>query len=223
MTMTIKKKTNVLKEIQKFRGSFLFINEWPSNLLTSVTGGTGSVTWTQDYVTLSTGTTVSSYAAIFKMAFGQLASVSVPPPWTVRHYFSVNVSVDNTTPSQIVYLVNGGVSSYTSTNNTSEHIGFVLTGYVLYGIVGDGTNQSNLQLVADTRVSGTDYILECEFIPGNECKFYVNGSYIGSITSNLPSGSGVDTDLFHASIANLSGIDISVNIPTVRTLVEAYV
>jgi len=211
-----------LKQIQQYRGSFLFINEWPTNLLTQSVAGTGSVSWLRDYVELSTGITGGSWAVIFKQAFGQLASGSVPPPWTVKRYFGVNVTPLQSV-GQYVHLVSGGISSFTSNVNTEEHVGFKIIGATIYGTVGDGANESTLNL--GTVTANDTYILECEFIPGSKCKFWVNRDYKGEITTNLPYTSGASVtgyDLFDASISNPTDLDFVIDIATVRVLVEEY-
>lgn len=78
------------------------------------------------------------------------------------------------------YIVSGLATA------TGRHIGFYVNNGNIYGSVANGTTESKTNAVA---YSANDIILlESKFVSGKKIEFYINGTLIGTITTNLPSG-----------------------------------
>jgi hypothetical protein len=79
------------------------------------------------------------------------------------------------------------------------------TSATLYGFSFDGTNGTDVALT--TISEGEAYLITVELIPGSGIKFYVNGSLVGTVTSNLPSGTTGAEDVFSIEIYNYEATD----------------
>jgi hypothetical protein len=186
----------VFESIQKHLGVFWFNNNWlPEGMVASEVSGSGFFSWGTHAVSLQTGNTAGSYAAIYKMAYGLFEGAAT---WEKKRYFGVYVDVGYT--DQIVHIVTGSIIDYTSPDNIDLHVGFKLIDNALYGTVADSASESTLLL--KTLTSPEFLRLECIFIPGVECRFYVEGVDKGAITTNLPSGVDDAMYMLSASIYN---------------------
>ena len=153
--------------------------------------GNGSVTVSNLGVSIETGDTYENISSLQKVLFGGFT-------WDKNRNFKVCCNFTNTT-SQTGYLITGFPGS-------DEHIGFYFSGgdSDLYGTTGDGTNGSYVNLGALS--SGTQ-ILEVKYIAGVSAKFYVNGTYVNQLTTNLPSGDNFSEVLLTGSLrTDTSGV-----------------
>lgn len=69
---------------------------------------------------------------------------------------------------------------------TQKHVGFYILNNEIHMSVGDGTNRSHSQVT--TFSAGDTICFRTEQIPGDKALFWVNGSKVGELTTNLPSG-----------------------------------
>jgi hypothetical protein len=201
----------VLKAIQKHLGVFWFNNNWlPSGMVFNVVSGSGSISWYSNDIELKTGATSSSYAYIYKQAYGLSGAFS----WGKKRYFGVYVYL-GTYSAQYIHIVSG-YAPYDSSANTAHHIGFKLIDANLYGTVANGTTESTLLL--ETLTAATYRRLECILTPGVECRFYVNGVDKGAITTNLPNLTAYAEYLLYASVYNTAAVNKSIYIYESRTM-----
>lgn len=205
---------NILAKLQQHLGVWWFNNNWlPSGMIANEVNGTGAFVWAEEYVIPYTGTTSSSYAAIYKSASG----LSYGYTWDKKRYFGLYVYF-STYSYQNVHLVSGNIYSYISDSNTQRHIGFKLINANLYGTVGNGTTESTLLL--ETLTATAYRGLEVIFTPGTEARFYVNGVDKGTIRTNLPTTTGYADYMLKASISNTEAASKSVRIYESRTFQE---
>jgi len=204
---------DIVKRFQRFYGGYWFNAHWPSNYLPSSVSGSGYINWNSYYVTLGTGTTANSLARIYKDTHTFYFGLR---NWGKKRYFGVSVQL-NTDANQIVYLTMGR-SSETTPTNTKNHMGFKIIDNEVYGTVGNGTSESTLLL---TTFSGTfSGVLECILTPGQECRFYINRTDMGAITTNLPTGTDYSSLFFEATIYNTDAVDKTIQIFIVKALNE---
>lgn len=69
---------------------------------------------------------------------------------------------------------------------TDNHIGFYILNDELHISVADGTTHNHSQV--ETFAAGDTFTLKAKHYPGDRVEFWVNGTYEGELTSNLPSG-----------------------------------
>jgi len=202
----------ILLAIQKHLGVFWFNNNWsPAGMISSTTSGTATIAWVSDYVELDTGTTVNSYAVIWKDAWGLSGGGS----WGKKRYFGVYVRLE-TISAQIVHIVTGLAPSL-DVPNPNPHIGFKLIDNKLYGTVGNGTEESTLLL--ETLEAGVWRRLECVLDPEvPECRFFVDGVDKGAITTNLPTGTSYARRMLRASICTTEAASKILRLYESRTL-----
>ena len=84
-----------------------------------------------------------------------------------------------------------------------QHIGFKVSAGKLYGTVGDGSDETALEL--QTLGAGAYDVtreLRARFTAGSKCEFYVDGIKLGTITTNLPSGAANYTYLLIIEVTN---------------------
>jgi len=186
----------ILKELLEHEGHWWFIAHWyPEGVVPYGVSGSGYITWYSEYIQLHTGTTLDSWAGIVKRAH-------IPTPyysWDRRRHIKTCVYF-LTYSDQIIWLISGYRLIEVEGSNY-EHIGFKLIGGDLYGTVGDGTAEATLLL--ETLTAPASRTLECSFIPGVECRFYVDNVDKGALTTNLPSGVSYGEFFMSASVYNL--------------------
>jgi len=176
--------------------TFWYNNHWlPAGMLNNGVTNTGDIAWSSDYVELITGTTASSTAWVLKTAWGTDGTVT----WNRRRYFGVSIRTQEIA-DQVIHIVQGGVSDYTSATNTSPHIGFKIVNDTVYGTVGNDTAESEIAL--HTLTGALSYRLEAILLPNREVLFYFNEEYVDSITTNIPTGSTEAHCWLRASICN---------------------
>ncbi len=75
-------------------------------------------------------------------------------------------------------------------------IGFWLSNSTLYGVVGGGTDYTLVSYGAIN--TALTYILEAKLIAGTSVEFFVNGTSIGTATTNIPTGATGSDFIFSA-------------------------
>ena len=207
----------ILSKLQRFKGLYWFNSHWlPSGMVTTLTSGTGSITWNDYTILLGTGATSGSYAMASKT---HLALGYIPATWDKKRCFLIACG-PGTSTAQIIHLVTGTVSSYTAAANTLRHIGFKIINGVLYGTVADGTTESTLEITGIGSLT-TNRVYEAIFTPASECRFYVDGVDKGVITTNLPSTAhGSAQFFFIASVSNTEAADKYIYTYTIRIYQE---
>lgn len=204
----------VLKAIQKHLGVFWFNNNWlPSGMIANGVTGSGSISWSDAYVSIWTGATSGSYAYVKKDAWGISGAYS----WDNKRYFGVHVYF-STYSAQYIHVVTGFLNLAGSSTNTFRHIGFKLINGDLYGTVSDGTTEATLPL--ETLTTSVRRRLECVLDPGVECRFYVDGVNQGAIATNLPAGTIRANNMLYAYVYNTEAANKYFYIYESRTLQE---
>ena len=204
---------SILELIQQFNGIFWFNNHWlPEDMLTNSVGNTGNLLWRAKFVGLYTGTTLPAYARVSKEIESQAGE---PYTWGKRRLFRARVYI-GTYSEQYFYIVSGPIQDIQTGVNNYRHIGFKMIDAALYGTVGNGTSESTLLL---TTISSSEHVtLDCDFKPGVECRFHLDGVDKGAITTNLPSGTIGADEILHASVANTEAADKNFLLGVIRCL-----
>jgi len=153
--------------------------------------GSGSISIDYKEVILKTGTTANSWASILKE----------PTLW--------NFSFDEETRFKTRVLVwkntNQAVWIIVGDRGTSNHFGFKIVNDMLYGTVADGATESTIEL--KTIVADEIIDLECLFHPNTEARFFVNGSDMGTLSTNLPSGTTNANRILCVQLTNTAAED----------------
>lgn len=205
---------DILAKLQQHLGVWWFNSHWlPPEMLVNFLGGTGTVEWNDYHVDLLTGGDVGSYAWVLKDCYG----LSGQPSWDKKKYFGVYVYFQ-TIATQYIHLASGNISTPTGIDDARRRIGFKVNGAVLYGVAAKGTGESTLELA--TLAGSVFRRLECIFIPGVECRFYVDGVDKGALDTNLPSGTLEAECLMVASIYNTEAAAKSFKLFVSRTFQE---
>lgn len=137
--------------------------------------GTGTVILGQESVNLTCGNVIGNITEIQKIQSSANSTFS----WDQRRKLKTLVHAIDLSLS--VYVVTGSGQS-----TTARHIGFKLNGGSLIGVVANGTTETTISL--GTYSAGDFILLEAQFTNGVGVDFYVNGAFIGTITTTLPTG-----------------------------------
>lgn len=81
------------------------------------------------------------------------------------------------------------------------YFGFKIVNNQIFGCVGNGVVET-LTAALYTFVAGELVLLEARFKPSVEVRFYINGADVGTITTNLPTGTNNSETLARAYIVN---------------------
>ena len=200
-------------QLLNFRGIFWFNNNWlPEGMIYNGTGGSGSIVWGTDGVFLTTGNTANSYAYVYKHVGSRPT-----PTWDKKRHFICNARFLYLDSDSYAWVVMGR-ADHNSSSSTNAHVGFKAINGSLYGTVGNGSSESTLLLA--TLGSDEWYELKVVFTPGVEARFYLDGVDKGSITTNLPSGTGYAERIFYASVYNTTANYKYLFIPQVKFVQE---
>lgn len=162
------------------------------------TSGSGSVSLGKDGWTPSTGTTSGSMA---RAAIYRYYATAKEPiiTWDRKRVMRCVVKLVNNTDQKGIFAT-GFKDGF-----TQRHVGFYFENDALYMSVGDGTTQNTSSI--QTFSAGDTFNLKVKFYPGDRAEFWVNGDYVGQLTSNLPSGTSTADRLFSTYIENTAGAD----------------
>lgn len=207
---------SILQKIQTFQGVFWFNNNWlPAGMIKYVVSG-GTISWESRRIHMTTGITAGGYCWIGKNGHGLTNAVS----WDKKRYLGLLVYFFQSS-NVYIHMISGHYanSPITTAENTIRHIGFKILDEHLYGTIANGTTESTLDLGI---ISLSAYhTLECTLTPGQDCRFYLDGVDKGTITTNLPTGSGTDARrLLYGSIYNTDNIERYWDILEARLLQE---
>ena len=206
---------SILEQIQTFNGVYWFNNNWlPEGMITSSVAAPGNITWLDEYVGLYTGATTPAYARVSKKIG---AAAGVPYTWSKRRLFRARAYIGSYS-EQYFHLVTGTIQDVQIGGNNHRHIGFKMIDANLYGTVGTGAAESILLLET---ITGAGYRrLDCDFTPGVECRFFLDGVDMGTITTNLPTGTISADYLLEASVANDEDANKSLLLALIRCFQE---
>lgn len=160
--------------------------------VTSVTG-TGAINDAGDGLTLATNATADSTAKLEKTIYENEYIFK----WDKSRQFEANVAfIASTSATCTMYLLHGFDETFNS-------IGFSVINGVLKGVVVDATTLTsvNLQTLGAGAFS-VNRTLKAVFTTGVDCKFYVDGVLLGTITTGLPSGLYNNSTLLYAFCKN---------------------
>ena len=142
--------------------------------------GSGTATADGTQVALATGATS-----------GNSTEINKRPSWyglatfNQKSNFRSTFVVDSVA-SQTAYIIVGATGSH-------DYYGFKITNGTLYGVTKDGTTENAVSL--QSILASTSYNIEARYVPGSGVSFYVNSTFKGKSTANLPrpyvSGVGV--------------------------------
>ena len=191
---------------------FWFNNNWlPSGMVHNGVSGSGSISWTSNALTLATGATSGSYAYVDKYVGSNFS-------WDAKRIFRADVYFYWADTNCYAWIVSG-ICSPNSSTSTDRHIGFKLINGTLFGTVADGTNEATVALKTVGALEADSLMVE--YTPGTKADFYINGTYIDTITGYLPSGTTDAHYLFRASIYNTAAEVKYLIIYDVRVFQEA--
>ena len=172
----------------------------------------GYTDWRTDVLLLGTGTTSGSTCKLSKKWLSGFS-------WDKRRIVSVlfwTYSVANTRLriwSGFQYQASGYPSFgvYFANNSSSNTVGLI-------GFSWNGTSLSTISLGSITFQE--DYLLTMELIPNQALKFYIDGTPIGTITTNLPSGTTNAHGALSVEVYNYTAEDKLVGIMQVSCVQE---
>lgn len=103
--------------------------------------------------------------------------------WTKARQFQCDAKLRSATSVTATMVL------FTGDYTANRGFGFMVTGGKLYGYCGTGATNSSVELETLAAGSFTKYRnLRAIFTPAVDCKFYVDGVLLGTITTDLPSG-----------------------------------
>ena len=196
-----------LRQLFWLRSSWL-----PANCEFVGTTGSGYPVWDSARLELSTGTTSGSICLLRKeWYFGWT--------WAKRRIVSIYFSVFDITYfrlriwSGFNYQLSGGPSFGVYLDNNSAS-----TSATLYGFSWNGTNLTTISL--GTVNAHSRYLLTIEFNPDQNIKFYLNGTLVGTITTNLPSGTANADGALNVEVYNYTAANRYVAVAQVACVQE---
>lgn len=126
-----------------------------------------------------TGTTSGNYNEMLKIIYTNYSSAF---NWDKKRTCRWSMGFQSGGDSNCdIRLVSGSMQ-----NLTNRHIGFRVLNGTIYASVADGTTQTAVNV--GTMGSNFFQIMEFRLTPGVGVDFYRNGSYLTTITTNLPTG-----------------------------------
>lgn len=147
----------------------------------------GSLTWEEAHLLINSSTTPNSVSGIYKPVGYSLPALT----WDKARKFKCTVKLASLTNKYGEIWI--GMGRQTDNNR----IAFTVKDGVLKGFTSSSASPSTV--VLETLGVGSyneTRDLECVFTPGSKAEFYVDGSLIDEITTNIPGGSsGADCPL----------------------------
>ena len=142
------------------------------------TGGVGTelVEAIPTGVKLQTGTSSNDSATLLK----QFGAIPYFMTWDKRRTLRMIINIKQDSSIRVS-------AAFGDIGTNQRQIGVYQNGNQLKGRVADGTGTTDIYLLNPITVD-TDYVIDIKFFPGERCEFYVDGEFVGLITTNLPSG-----------------------------------
>ena len=160
---------------------FFFTTRFPSldGFKTWITND-GTLTFNEEHLLINSSTTPNSVAGLYKPVDYSLPALS----WDKTRKFKCNAYLRSLTNKYGEIWI--GMGRQTDGNR----IAFIVKDGVLKGFTSSASSTSTV-ILETLGVGAYSEIrdLECVFTPGSKAEFYVNGSLIDEITTNIPSGS----------------------------------
>lgn len=139
----------------------------------------GAVTLAPTGVVLAVTTANNDEASVYKFNQYSLTSPSFDNARRFKTLMHTGFSFDFSKAQIVVGTIN---------SPAEDNVGFMTNGSnALLGFAYSQGNRSTVDLGVSLS-SNTNYHLEAVFSPGEKAEFYVNGSLVGEVTTNLPSG-----------------------------------
>lgn len=117
--------------------------------------------------------------------------------WSKRRNFKTAFYFVDTVTSIRCGIFTGG-TKYDNLDGIGFGIAIFNNG--MTGVAGSGTDNTEVSLV--TISAGQTYEIECDYVPGEYVKFYVNGVLEATITTNLPSGDLLAEEILGVELIN---------------------
>ena len=140
----------------------------------------GALTFTEEYLLINSSTTPNSVAGLYKRVKYSLPALT----WDKARKFKCTVKLkSNVNKYGEIWI---GMGRQTDSNR----IAFTVKDGVLKGFTMSSSVSSTVVLeTLGTAAYDEIRDLECVFTPGSKAEFYIDGSLIDEITTNIPSGS----------------------------------
>lgn len=154
----------------------------------------GLITLDAEFVRLETNANGSGELALIK----NLAIFATQPTWSKGCKFKGDIHYGAYTGTLGKAWIIMGYPG------TEKHVGFVIDNRVIYGTVGNGsieTKTAALETLAAGEIS--EYRVFEATYDAAIAKFYMGGALLGSINTNLPSGTGYAGYMCHLKVENL--------------------
>jgi len=165
------------------------------NCLYQYTGASGVISAESDGVKADTGTTINSYAEIFKLLYPCQPALTWPKKRTVT--LNVDFSFSDGGNDEF-WMVSGE-------RGNNRHIGFKVINQILYGTCYQAAESVvALSGGANPGFNYQAYSLKFIYDGAASVKFYVDGVLRGEITTNIPTGSSDANRLFNLYVKNLT-------------------
>jgi len=174
--------------------------------------GAGSISLGEDGVTLDTGVTAGDGAELARRKTN-VGSLLVDGSWDKDRLLQVSANINIGEGTEFFIGIGGG-------NINTVFIDFRFSGGTCYGRCNDGATLTEITLFSYP----TDYDItlphtyEIRFTAGTKIEFYIDGTLLDSITTNLPSGT-TDADYLLAAAIYSAATDTA--LPYTGTLHEA--
>ncbi|TET21422.1 MAG: hypothetical protein E3J78_03995 [Candidatus Cloacimonadota bacterium] len=140
----------------------------------------GTLTFEEEHLLINSSTTPNSVAGLYKRVDYSLPALT----WDKARKFKCNLKLKSLTNKYGEIWI--GMGSQTDGNR----IAFTVKDGVLKGFTSSSSSPSTVVLeTLGTSSYDETRNLECVFTPGSKAEFYINGSLIDEITTNIPSGS----------------------------------
>lgn len=131
--------------------------------------------------------------------------------WDKNSFFSAHINLGSATLQDVFFGLGSGVTvSGANATNTTRHAGFWVEDATIYASNADGTTQTRTDVSAGITVTENN-TYQIEITGGSSIKFYINGTLVATHTTNLPTGSSTNFDLFFG-IATATGEGRSLNV-----------
>ena len=176
--------------------------------------GDGSAECGRNALKIQTGALTNNYTYLWKNPDYPCFT----PSWDKKRRLHIGgLNIKNAVTACEVWAVVGatepwGVGEY--------HIGFKVVNGAIYGTVGDGTDESTLDLEHTLEDLNERANLEAILTPGVECRFFDNYVDKGALTTNLPSGILQADQLFWAYVKTTEDVIKYLSIAEWRFLQE---
>ena len=140
----------------------------------------GQIEYASDHVIIRTGGAAGGGALMYK----KLGFPRLIPTWTKRRSFKIRAEVYHANDAASENFISSGMEMV-----GARGFGFQFINNKVQGYARNGTPSTFIDLITGLSPPWTrDEIWEAIFTPGSRVDFFISGSFLGTITTNLPTG-----------------------------------